>query len=163
AGNASAEAAVESLRHLMIDEYQDVNEAQERLIAQLRQRCETLFVVGDDDQAIYAWRGADVNNILTFRDRFPNCAEHKLSENFRSTDAIVSASDAFVAAELGAARMTKTPQAVRNRAPRDFRNLWFPTRQDEADWVAERISQLLGTAYEEGEGADARTRGLTPG
>jgi DNA helicase-2/ATP-dependent DNA helicase PcrA len=161
-GDEDIERAIAPLRHLMVDEYQDVNEAQERLIEQLHARSETLFVVGDDDQAIYAWRGADVNNILTFATRYPGCAEHTLSENFRSTPAIVDAADGFVAAELGAMRMTKTPRAVAARQPRDFRNLWFTRREDEAEWVAERIAALLGTAYEEEAGESARARGLTP-
>jgi len=64
--NPKAEAAVADLRHLMCDEYQDVNPCQEELIRLLHNRSETLFVVGDDDQSIYAWRGADVSNILEF-------------------------------------------------------------------------------------------------
>lgn len=159
----AAERAVASLQHLMVDEYQDVNEAQERLIQQLHARSETLFVTGDDDQAIYAWRGADVTNILEFAARWPNCSQHTLSENFRSTPAIVSAADGFVSTELGAQRIAKNPTAAADHSPRDFRNLWFPTRDDEAEWVADRIVALLGTAYVEGTGAQARTRGLTPG
>ena len=61
----SVEAAVTGLKHLMVDEYQDVSPSQEELIRRLHQLSDTLFVVGDDDQAIYAWRGADVSNILT--------------------------------------------------------------------------------------------------
>lgn len=162
-GDSTAERAVQSLRHLMVDEYQDINQAQERLVQQLRKRAETLFVVGDDDQAIFAWRGADVDYILSFTARFPNCAQHTLSENFRSTGAIVKAADEFAAAELKAGRITKKPRAARNRSPRDFRVLWFPSRKEEAEWIAERIEALLGTAYEEGEGDEKRTRGLTPG
>lgn len=161
--NRAAERAVAGLRHLMVDEYQDVNEAQERLIQQLHARSETLFVTGDDDQAIYAWRGADVTNILTFADRWPDCSQHTLSENFRSTPAIVAAADAFVSTELGARRMAKLPRAAAEESPRDFRNLWFPSRDEEAEWVATRIEALLETAYVEGRGPTARTRGLTPG
>ena len=71
---------VPNIRHLMVDEYQDVNTSQEALIRELHEFITSLFVVGDDDQAIYAWRGADVSNILTFRTRYPNCSPHTLSE-----------------------------------------------------------------------------------
>jgi len=157
-GDDAARAAVRGLSHLMVDEYQDVSPSQEVLIRQLHEISNSLFVVGDDDQSIYAWRGADVSNILTFRARYPNASSLTLSENFRSTAAIVSASDSFVAAELGASRIAKNPTAVANRNPRDIRVLWFDSRGTEADWIAERISSLLGTAYEE---QDETVRGLT--
>jgi len=157
--NTVAEAAVEDLRHLMCDEYQDVNPCQEELIRQLHQRSETLFVVGDDDQSIYAWRGADVGNILQFQQRYPNCSIHTVAQNFRSTAPIVEASDAFVTATLGPSRMPKGPVAANDRHPQDFRALWFPDRPAEARWVAERIRVLLGTAYADPDGT---MRGLTP-
>ena len=162
AGDAGAERAVADLRHLMVDEYQDVNPAQEVLIGELRRRSLSLFAVGDDDQAIYAWRGADVGNILTFTTRYPNAAEHTLATNFRSTTAIVQTADRFASAELGANRLAKNPVAdvTRDYLPSDFRNLWFPTRPDEASWVADRIAALRGTAYVERDGT---VRGLTPG
>lgn len=161
-GDAGADRAVAELRHLMVDEYQDVNPAQDVLIRELRQRSQSLFAVGDDDQAIYAWRGADVRNILTFTTRYPNAAEHTLATNFRSTNAIVQTADRFASAELGANRLAKNPvaDAARDHLPSDFRNLWFPSRPDEAAWVAERIAALLGTAYVE---RDDTVRGLTPG
>ena len=158
-GDPVAESAVARLRHLMCDEYQDVNPCQEELIRQLHQRSDTLFVVGDDDQSIYAWRGADVSNILQFQGRYPGCRIHTLAQNFRSTVPIVQASDAFAAAMLGPSRMVKNPVAVNNYVPQDFRVLWFPDRPAEAQWVSERIQALLGTAYQEPDGT---VRGLTP-
>jgi DNA helicase II / ATP-dependent DNA helicase PcrA len=155
----AAETTLQGLRHLMVDEYQDVNPAQERLIALMRERSETLFVVGDDDQAIYGWRGADVGNILTFTDRYPAASEHFLAHNFRSTTAIVETADAFAAAELGPSRLRKDPTADDPPGPRDFRVLWFDDRAQEAEWVAHRIEQLLGTDYLERSGL---RRGLTP-
>ena len=154
-----AERATRRVRHLMVDEYQDVNPAQETLIRELDRRAATLLVVGDDDQAIYGWRGADVSNILTFEARNPGCSVRTLAQNFRSTDAIVVAADAFAAAELGATRMVKDPAAFANPAPRDFRNLWFATRTEEAQWVAARVAELLGSRYVERDGS---VRGLTP-
>jgi DNA helicase-2/ATP-dependent DNA helicase PcrA len=159
ANNRAAREAISGVKHLMVDEYQDVSPGQEELIRQLRRDAESLFVVGDDDQSIYAWRGADVSNILTFGNRYANAAQLPLSENFRSTEAIVSVSDAFVAAELGPSRIPKTPIAAANRSPRQIGTLWFGSRAEEANWVADRIQALLGTAYEE---ADGSVRGLTP-
>ena len=146
------------LRHLMVDEYQDVNPCQEKLIRRLHHRLDSLFVVGDDDQSIYAWRGADVSNILEFNNKYNECTTHTLSQNYRSTDPIVQASDAFVDVTLGPSRIAKNPTAYRNSFPQDFRVLWFPDRAKEADWVAHRIQGLLGTEYIE----DESPRGLTP-
>lgn len=156
---AGALTAIADLRHLMCDEYQDVNPCQEELIRLLHERSQTLFVVGDDDQSIYAWRGADVSNILEFPQRYSNCAIHTLSQNFRSTQPIVEASDSFVAATLGPSRMEKNPVAAENHLPQDFRVLWFDSRPEEADWVASRIQALIGSSYEE---TDGTIRGLTP-
>jgi len=155
----AAVKAIDPLRHLMVDEYQDVNPCQEELIRQMHSRSETLFVVGDDDQSIYAWRGADVNNILKFQERYLGATRHTLSKNFRSTTPIVEVADRFVAAELGSSRITKNPTAAENKSPQDFRVLWFEDRQVEAAWVADRIQALLGSAYEENNGT---VRGLTP-
>jgi len=160
AGELGILRAIEKLEHLMVDEYQDVNPAQEALIRELHRHSRSLFVVGDDDQSIYAWRGADVNNILGFSGRYPGCATHTLARNFRSTPAIVLTADSFAAAELGATRITKNPQAVQPPGPRDLRRLWFPDRSDEADWVVRQIQLLLGTAHQESDGT---IRGLTPG
>lgn len=146
------------LRHLMVDEYQDVNPCQEELIRLLHQRSDTLFVVGDDDQSIYAWRGADVSNILEFQQRYGGCNVHTLSQNFRSTEPIIQASDAFAAAALGPSRIPKSPMAFANRSPQDFRVVWFSDRAAEAEWVAGRIRDLLGTAYDD----NGSVRGLTP-
>ena len=151
-------SALGSLRHLMVDEYQDVNTSQETLIRLIHQRVKSLFAVGDDDQAIYAWRGADVGNIIDFSQRYPNCSVHTLSENFRSTQPIVEASDDFVARNLGPTRIPKSPTANTNQSPQSLGVVWFPDRVEEAQWVAERIDALLGTAYND----NGKVRGLTP-
>ncbi len=156
--------ALNGVRHILVDEYQDVNPIQERLIRQLRERADSLMVVGDDDQSIYAWRGADVNNILSFQERYPQSSVHILSTNFRSTAAIVRVSDQFIQQELSTARYTKNPSAHRDGNIQDFRSLWFATRDDEASWVAQRIHELLGTKYIEynADGTIREERGLTP-
>ncbi|MCH5352633.1 MAG: ATP-dependent helicase [Acutalibacter sp.] len=156
--------ALHGIRHIFVDEYQDINPMQERLIRQLRDRSDTLMVVGDDDQSIYAWRGADVNNILSFQTRYPQSSIHILSTNFRSTTAIVRASDQFIQQELSTARYTKNPSSHSDGNIQDFRSLWFTTRDEEASWVAQRIHDLLGTKYTEynADGTVREERGLTP-
>lgn len=152
------ENALGSLRHLMVDEYQDVNPCQEELIRLLNQRSSTLFAVGDDDQAIYAWRGADVSNIIDFPQRYPSCSTHTLSQNFRSTEPIVEASDDFAAHFLGPSRIPKSPSASANRTPQQLSVLWFSDRAEEAQWVAGRVRDLLGTEFDD----SGTLRGLTP-
>ena len=85
------------LQHLIVDEYQDVNPAQERLIELLAKPNgqADLVVVGDDDQAIYQWRGSAVANIVTFADRYPDVTKFELLTNRRSRPAIVELANAF--------------------------------------------------------------------
>ncbi|MEO4844686.1 UvrD-helicase domain-containing protein, partial [Bacteroides uniformis] len=142
--NNEINSALSETKHLMVDEYQDVNISQERLINGLYKRMESVFVVGDDDQAIYGWRGADVRNIVEFDQRHRNCSVHTLSTNFRSTETIVSASDRFIQLELSTARINKSPQAHSNGNIQQFGNFWFNTRIEEANWITTRINDLIG-------------------
>lgn len=148
-----------AISHLLIDEYQDVSGAQEELISAIRGLGANIFVVGDDDQSIYGWRGAHVSNILEFSQRYPNAAEHVLATNFRSTRAIVAASNAFIGAQLGPQRLFKEPREHQDLKPSHLGVHYFEHREDEAEWVADRIAALLGTTYER----DGEVRGLTPG
>ena len=160
ANSPAINRALQNVRHLMVDEYQDVNPSQEELIRGINNRTQTLFVVGDDDQAIYGWRGADVRNIIEFDRRYANCSSHTLSTNFRSTQAIVETSNDFIRVELATNRMPKTPAFNRNGNIRHFGNLWFDSRQEEAEWIARRINELVGTEFWEDEHG-AERRGLT--
>jgi DNA helicase-2/ATP-dependent DNA helicase PcrA len=156
--NSEINAALESASHLMVDEYQDVNISQERLIRGLYSRLNSLFVVGDDDQSIYGWRGADVRNIIEFDQRYPNCSTHTLSTNFRSTNTIVSASDRFIQLELSTGRIDKSPISHSDGNVNHFGNFWFETREQETNWVAQRINNLIGTKIIDESGEE---RGLT--
>jgi len=95
-------AAYEDLwRYILVDEYQDTNHAQYRLIHLLASRHGNLCVVGDDDQSIYKWRGADLNNILDFERDHPGCAVIRLEQNYRSTQRILMGAASVVAHNAG--------------------------------------------------------------
>ncbi|NOY79206.1 MAG: UvrD-helicase domain-containing protein, partial [Calditrichaeota bacterium] len=86
----------ERFKYLLVDEYQDTNLAQNRLVLDLGSRSRNVFVVGDDDQSIYRWRGAEIRNILEFEDQFPDCQIFRLEQNYRSTRTIVDAAYSVV-------------------------------------------------------------------
>jgi DNA helicase-2/ATP-dependent DNA helicase PcrA len=84
-------------RHVLVDEYQDTNRAQYVLVKLLTEEHRQVTVVGDDDQSVYSWRGADIRNILSFEDDFPDAKVVTLEQNYRSTTTILDAANALVA------------------------------------------------------------------
>ena len=93
-------------QHVLVDEYQDTNHAQFRLVQSLSHVHGNVFVVGDDDQSIYGWRGADLANVLDFEDAFPGAVTIRLEQNYRSTRNILDAANAVIAHNV--ARKGKT-------------------------------------------------------
>jgi DNA helicase-2/ATP-dependent DNA helicase PcrA len=88
-------------RHVLVDEYQDTNRAQYQLVKLLTEDHRQVTVVGDDDQSVYSWRGADIRNILSFEDDFPDAKVIKLEQNYRSTTTILDAANALVSHNRG--------------------------------------------------------------
>ena len=86
----------EKWKYILVDEFQDTNRAQFLLVKMLAEKHKQICVVGDDDQSIYGWRGADIRNILDFGKAFPNCEVFTLEENYRSTQQILTAATAVV-------------------------------------------------------------------
>jgi DNA helicase-2/ATP-dependent DNA helicase PcrA len=126
-------------KYILVDEYQDTNTAQYSLISMLAQANKNLCVVGDDDQSIYGWRGANIRNILDFEKEFKNCKVIKLEQNYRSTQTILEAAN----------------NVIKNNCGRKNKSLWTDNAEgckiqiytgenehDEALYVANEIMKL---------------------
>ena len=135
-----AEAVQASLRYLIVDEYQDVNPAQERLIQLLTGPNVELCVVGDDDQAIYQWRGSDVRNIVDFASRYPGVRTFTIATNRRSRPYIVQTAAQFARSIQG--RLDKQMEAFRDPGNVELVTWSAGTEQEECDRIAETIQQL---------------------
>ena len=132
-------------RYILVDEFQDTNRAQAELVALLAESHRNITVVGDDDQAIYAFRGAAIDNILDFRDRYPGARTVVLRRNYRSHAPILDAAYRLIRHNDPDRLEVRTGVGKRLRAervvpgPRPVRLEAFATGSDEADWVAAEI------------------------
>ena len=139
--NTSEEARIEEAArfdHIMIDEYQDTNGSQYRIIKALAAAHRNLCVVGDDDQSIYGWRGAEVEHILRFRDDWPDATVVRLEDNYRSTSEILSLANRVI--RYNKVRHDKTLRAARQGGEKP-KILQFDNEQDEAQKIVKNIAQ----------------------
>ena len=127
--------------HVLVDEYQDTNHAQFRMVQLLGGGSGNVMVVGDDDQSIYGWRGADIRNILEFERGFPGAHVVRLEENYRSTPEILALANAAIAGNTQ--RRGKTLRATRPSGTMPVRVRCLDER-DEADWIADDIAERKG-------------------
>ena len=121
----------EKFKYIMVDEYQDTNTAQFKLVSQLAKKYGNICVVGDDDQSIYSFRGANIRNILNFESTFPGARVIKLEQNYRSTKTILDAANSV----------------IRNNSGRKDKTLW--TENEEGTKVRVKI---FDSAFDEAEG-----------
>jgi DNA helicase-2/ATP-dependent DNA helicase PcrA len=128
------------LHYILVDEYQDTNHAQYQIIRQLSAKHRNLCVVGDDDQSIYRWRGADITNILDFEKDFPEAQVVTLGENYRSTANILSAASCLIANNTG--RKEKELNAVRPDGQKVSAYAAMDERE-EGDFIAATILELI--------------------
>lgn len=130
----------ERFRYIMVDEYQDTNTAQFELIRLLAGKYGNLCVVGDDDQSIYKFRGANIRNILNFEQYFPKAKVIKLEQNYRSTQNILDAANSVIAHNVGRkAKALWTDQSAGEKI--HFKQ--FDTAYDEAEYVAVDIEKQV--------------------
>ncbi|MGL4790278.1 MAG: ATP-dependent helicase, partial [Anaerotignaceae bacterium] len=135
----------ERFKYIMVDEYQDTNTSQYMLVKMLANKYKNLCVVGDDDQSIYGWRGANIRNILDFEKDFANTQVIKLEQNYRSTKTILSAANSV----------------IKNNNERKAKELWTDNQEggiirlhraeneyDEGRFIADKVDTLIGEGDE---------------
>jgi DNA helicase-2/ATP-dependent DNA helicase PcrA len=126
-------------KYMLVDEYQDTNVAQYLWLRLLAQGHHNICCVGDDDQSIYGWRGAEVDNILRFEKDFPGAKVIRLEQNYRSTPDILGAASGLIA--KNEARLGKTLKTIRNETEKiNLRGHW--DSEEEARWVGDDIESL---------------------
>ncbi len=130
----------EKFRYILIDEYQDTNQAQYRLVKLLADRYRNICVVGDDDQCVYEWRGANIRNILNFENDFPEARVIKLEQNYRSTKVILEAANYVISHNRG--RKPKTLWTV-NAEGEAITTYQAEDEHDEASFVASEIERVI--------------------
>jgi DNA helicase-2/ATP-dependent DNA helicase PcrA len=127
-------------RHVLVDEYQDTNHAQYALISLLASVHQNLAVVGDDDQSIYGWRGADIGNILSFEESYPAATVIRLEQNYRSTKTILKAAHQVVSRNQG----RKPKELWTENAAGEPIQLWvLPDEEQEADLVVRELKAAV--------------------
>ena len=138
--------------YLLVDEYQDTNKAQYEITRYLAQRDKNIMVVGDDDQSIYSWRGADIRNILGFENDYPTCKVVKLEQNYRSVGTILDAANAVIAHN----KKRKEKRLFTAQEQGDKIHVYLASDgRDEGVWIASQIEKRVRETAREGAGAGA--------
>ncbi len=143
-----AQAYQERFTHILVDEYQDTNRAQYAITQRLAALHGNLMVVGDDDQSIYSWRGADIRNILDFERDWPNATTVKLEENYRSTQTILDAANAVISHNAH----RKDKKLFTGGAKGEKAACYCASdERDEGRWIAGEIERLhdAGVSYDD--------------
>ena len=151
----------DDVRYVVVDEYQDVNPLQERLVNGLVRCGANLCVVGDDDQTIYQWRGSQVSNILTFTKRYSGVRQIVLDENFRSSKGVVELARSVAERIPSHERLPKAMIAAGHQTWErgDLLALTFNDPQAEAAWIVDRIEHLRGSPFR--DTPESEPRGLS--
>ena len=136
--------------YILVDEYQDTNLAQYELVRLLAGDKKNVCVVGDDDQSIYAWRGADIRNILEFEKDFPGCRVIKLEQNYRSTGNILDAANQVIAHNAGRKEKALWTEAGAGERIRVYR---AQDEREEAAWVCQQMNQWKAQGGAPGDAA----------
>lgn len=150
----------DDVRYVVVDEYQDTNPIQEKLVERLCRFGANLCVVGDDDQTIYQWRGSAVRNILNFSESRSGVHTVTLDDNFRSSPGVVSLGRA-IAEQNNPNRLSKNMVAAGHQEydRGDMLALAFDSAEDEARWICDRIERLRGRPFTDSPGG--KQRGLS--
>ena len=137
------ESYQERFRHILVDEYQDTNPVQNELIVLLGQQHRNVCVVGDGDQSIYAFRGADLTNILEFERAFPDATVVVLAQNYRSTQTILDAANAVIANNT-----SRKPKELWSEGSTGEKLVRFNAQDEseEAQWVAREVTRMHDAA-----------------
>lgn len=152
----------ERVKYVVVDEYQDINPLQEKLIQTLHELGANVCVVGDDDQSIYQWRGADVNNIITFQSRYPDVHPVTIDENFRSSSGVVDCARCVIERN-DPDRLPKQMVSAGNQPFErgDVLCLNFSNPQEEAIWIVNKIQELIGFPFRDKPGDEERGLALS--
>lgn len=135
-------------KHILVDEYQDTNHAQYMLIKLLSEKYRNLSVVGDDDQSIYRFRGADIKNILDFEKDFPDAETIRLEQNYRSTQNILDAANSVIDYNFGRKKKTLWTE---NEVGEKIRCICLENEYEEALFIINEIEKLLLQGYKFGD------------
>lgn len=139
------------IKHVIVDEYQDVNPIQEAVVRELATLGADICVVGDDDQTIYQWRGSDVRNILNFERRYDNVVQVRLEENFRSSEGVVVVARDFIRQLLRRLPKEMKPTDAHDYEAGDIVALGFDSPEIEAQYIAQTCQSLRGVVIREGD------------